>query len=283
MNKNNENLSNDTSITEENSESSENLDEENLDDENIPDIDGLTLTNKEKFYYRMVNNFFKALGNDKIDNMIDIIEGRSKISLRLLDWFVTRYSNKHKISYKLSQEDDWGFNVHISYKAQLKSYKKRYFDPFRRKSKFYYYFDKEKTKYLATTICQLNFFRWAFSNNIVEYVIKNYNLLSDSMVVQNKEDKKRKLQNKKHKNGKNIKTTDAKISDTKITDTTITENIYIKNIKTNQSKQESAEILKEKSQEKLISNMATINRNGITINAEKKITDNEIKIVLSFD
>lgn len=32
--------------------------------------------------------------------MIDIIECKSKISLRLLDWFVTRYANKYKIRFE---------------------------------------------------------------------------------------------------------------------------------------------------------------------------------------
>ena len=69
--------------------------------------------------------------------MIDIINGKSEISLRILDWFVTRYSNKYKITIDMGDEEDI-FNVHISYKAQLKSYKKKYFDPFRRKKKFFF-------------------------------------------------------------------------------------------------------------------------------------------------
>ena len=104
--------------------------------------------------------------------MIDIVEGQSDISLRLLDWFVTRHASKQKIRFdkydvsnnsdKFDKRVDRCFNVHISYKAQLKSYKKKYFDPFRRRKKFKYYFDKEKTVHLCTTIGQLNFFRWAF-------------------------------------------------------------------------------------------------------------------------
>jgi len=62
-----------------------------------------------------------------------MINGNSKISLRLLDWFVTRHAKRHSISYFINDDK---FNVHISYKAQLKSYKKRYFDPFRKGKKY---------------------------------------------------------------------------------------------------------------------------------------------------
>ena len=79
----------------------------------------------------MVNNFFK---NYQIEIMIDIINSKSKISLRILDWFVTSYAKKKKICYDISNNGEKdNFNVHINYKAQLKSYTKKYFDPFREK------------------------------------------------------------------------------------------------------------------------------------------------------
>ena len=64
----------------------------------------------------------------KINNMINIINGKSYISLRILDWFVTKHSDKYKIKYKNKNDEDGSFfNVHISYEAQLKSFKKQYF------------------------------------------------------------------------------------------------------------------------------------------------------------
>ena len=116
--------------------------------------------------------------------MIDIIEGKSKISLRLLDWFVTNYSRTNGIGYfmEINREEEY-FNVNISYKAQLKSYKKTNFDPFRRTQIFNFKYDiGDPSKKLKTTLCQLNFFRWAFSNNIIEYVDEHYNDINESMV-----------------------------------------------------------------------------------------------------
>lgn len=87
----------------------------------------------------------------------------------------------------------------------MKSYKKRYFDPFRRRKKFKYYFDREKTISLCTTIGQLNFFKWAFTNNVVEYVISNHNLINKAMVNTNKIDKSRKLKEKEQKHDNSTK------------------------------------------------------------------------------
>lgn len=164
------------------------------DNDEVVEIDQIELSTKEKLYFRYISKFFKKLSIEKIDEMINIIESKSRISLRLLDWFVTRYSNKYKTSYEITTDNNEKemFYVHIGYKSQLKSYKKRYFDPFRRKKKFMYYFNAEKTRNLATTIGQLNFFRWVFSHNIIEYVKNKYDDISTAMILANKEDKKRK-------------------------------------------------------------------------------------------
>src|SRR6266566_4305166 len=98
---------------------------------------------KEICYFAMIDKFFKRCSSEMIVKMINIINGTDQISLRILDWYVTRYAKKHMENID-SIEDLAGsgdcFDVHINYKAQLKSYKKKYFDPFRRKSKFNYTF-----------------------------------------------------------------------------------------------------------------------------------------------
>jgi hypothetical protein len=47
---------------------------------------------------------------------------------------------------------------------------------------------------METTIGQLNFFRWAFTYEVLDYVETNYKAIHNAMVVSNKEDKKRKEQ-----------------------------------------------------------------------------------------
>ena len=59
-------------------------------------------------------------------------------------------------------------NVHHSYKSQLKAYSKRRFDPFCRRKRIS--FDLGTYGSVDTTIGQLNFFRWAIDNLVVQYL-----------------------------------------------------------------------------------------------------------------
>jgi len=181
-------------------------DDESIDKKYISVKD--TLNAKEQRYYIMIDKFFRSCEEKEIERMILIINGKSEISLRTLDWFVTRYSKKHKINIHIHEIQDDSLentcNVHISYKAQLKSFTKKYFDPFRRnhceqdkkqQKKFHYKYEpKDKTKQLLTTIGQLNFFKWSIQNKIIDYVEEHHEDIVDAMNVSNKEDKRKKKQ-----------------------------------------------------------------------------------------
>ena len=126
----------------------------------------------------MLEKFFQSQPDKEIERMNDIINGSNIVSLRFLDWFVTRYCYLYKLSININTpyNKDINFNINISYKAQLKSYKKKYFDPFRRKKKFFFVIEKNNNNKLIilTTIGQLNFFRWVISNDIINYTENNY-------------------------------------------------------------------------------------------------------------
>ena len=62
---------------------------------------------------------------------------------------------------------DVDVNVFLNYKAQLKAYSKKYFDPFCRRNRINY------KQSLSTTIGQLNFFKWAIENHIISYIQDN--------------------------------------------------------------------------------------------------------------
>lgn len=146
----------------------------------------------------LMNNLYDFYKIDKnINALLPIINGDSKISLRVIDWFVTNYSKKYNISYLITEDtnelllldDDISgkkyrqFVVYIDYKLQLKGYQKKQFDPFCRRSRidFFYKGDDQKDSYLTTTIGQLNFFRWAISNKILEYVEKYLKVIEQDM------------------------------------------------------------------------------------------------------
>ena len=117
-----------------------------------------------------------------IKQMLPIVTGVSKLSLRTLDWFVTNYAKNYEISYEIIKNNKKiQFVVHSDYKSQLKAYNKRFFDPFCRENKnnkknripFKYNDDK----YILTTIGQLNFFRWAIRNKVINYINDDNNFL----------------------------------------------------------------------------------------------------------
>lgn len=152
-----------------------------------------------------LNDFYKK--NTKYKKLLyEIINGKHKLSLRLIDWFVTAYArnnniiywilnNDNNIYYKLPNTTDnhkyKKFNLYLDYRAQLKSYAKLNFDSFRRHQRITFYIDN--TNYIETTIGQLNFFRWAFNNNIIFYAIENYDELYNSMIIDSKKQLKKKL------------------------------------------------------------------------------------------
>jgi hypothetical protein len=181
----------DKNVSESYDETSNASTDESIDEKKDVQIDLKTFFSvKELCYYKMIDKFFKNYTTENIIKMIDIIESKSSISLRILDWFVTKYSKK-RIDCG-NKEGSEVFDVKISYKSQLKAYKKRYFDPFRRRKKFKYYFENSNNTNVYTTLGQLNFFKWAFTNGIIAYVDNNLNQISKEMNSSNKEDKLRK-------------------------------------------------------------------------------------------
>mgnify|MGYP003348337799 CR=1 FL=1 len=61
----------------------------------------------------------------EIDKVLTYLIGDAPLSLRIIDWFVTKYSRKTFVRYPLNGQE---FLVYLSYKGQLKAYSKQYFD-----------------------------------------------------------------------------------------------------------------------------------------------------------
>ena len=96
---------------------------------------------------RSITNYYNNNRN-YLNIFIDILNGNSKISLRLIDWLVTHYSKSYNIQYWIDNKSNIiykkipsnydnayklkKFNLYSDYRAQLKSFSKKYFDPFRR-------------------------------------------------------------------------------------------------------------------------------------------------------
>jgi len=113
--------------------------------------------------------FYNA--DDNLNKMLCIINGESKISLRIVDWFSTNYAKKWFTVYDL--DNCPRFRVYNDYKLKLKAYSKRRFDPFCRWERIKVPFGDQQYS-IETTIGQLNFFKWAIENKIIDYIERNY-------------------------------------------------------------------------------------------------------------
>tara|TARA_B000000477_G_scaffold38938_1_gene33130 strand:- start:465 stop:1001 length:537 start_codon:yes stop_codon:yes gene_type:complete len=151
-----------------------------------------------------ISKYFK--NNPKhLEHFKNIISGKSFISLRLIDWLLTHFAKNNNIQYWIDDNNKKifkilpdnlkkaanlrKFNMYIDYRAQLKSFSKMYFDPFRRHERITYKITDKET--IETTIGQLNLFRWFFKNYIYEYISNNYNEIAKNMSSKNKNDKKK--------------------------------------------------------------------------------------------
>jgi|UniRef100_A0A6C0KLM7 hypothetical protein len=132
---------------------------------------------------------------ENIHKMMNIINGESKISLRIVDWFVTNFAKKYYTVYDLPTTRTNGvveltrFKVYNDYKLKLKAYSKRNFDPFCRWERISIPYDEEK--YMETTLGQLNFFKWAIENNIIDFIRNHYADIEEDMNSRNSTSKKK--------------------------------------------------------------------------------------------
>lgn len=141
--------------------------------------------NGQDLLMQSLTKFYTVKNN--INRIVPIITSDSEISLRLIDWFVTNYSKKHHtIITRKDGNNIVHLNVYESYRSQLKAYSKQLFDPFRRRDRISFVYDKDnkngETKCVETTIGQLNFFRWILQIGILEHITANRDHIENDMV-----------------------------------------------------------------------------------------------------
>lgn len=144
--------------------------------------------NKQDILMKSLTDFFQNTGF--INEMLPIITGSSKISLRIIDWFVTNFAKKNNTclisddNNELSKENTniKQFLVFLNYKSQLKAYTKKQFDPFCRRERINFFYDaSDSNKFIETTVGQLNFFRWAIKNKVLNYIRDNIEVIENDM------------------------------------------------------------------------------------------------------
>jgi len=118
----------------------------------------LIIANLQRFYSTRTDT----------DEILELLQGTSNISLRLVDWFVTNYARQNSTSYILNSQE---FLVYMNYKSQLKAYSKKLFDPFCRRERIMFQLPNHEA--FITTVGKLNFFRWAIEKGVIDFIKMN--------------------------------------------------------------------------------------------------------------
>jgi hypothetical protein len=153
----------------------------------------------------------------KIINREFVIRASKKLSIRIVNWFVTNYAKQHFTAYEIQSSlptqpqpqpqpaicivqdvpctepvknttesnivtvQPRRFFVWTSYKSTEDSYSKQMFDPYCRQQRILIPYDDQTQ--IETTIGQLHFFKWAIMNKVLDYIIANYDLIEKDMNI----------------------------------------------------------------------------------------------------
>ncbi len=222
-------------------------------------VDGSGYTTQNTLLLTNLLKFYEQNGN--LDVMLQIINGHSKISLRIIDWFATNYAKKYFTVYVINNEYSKGsrrFKVYVDYKLKLKAYSKKRFDPFCRWDRITIPY--KNGTFIQTTIGQLNFFKWAIENDIVQYIEQHYGTIEDDMNARNSTSKR----------SSSNSSTSSSLSSISSTSSSCGEDLdSIANEVKNEIKSE-----KNKTRKK---------REELSVSAIKSIKTEKVKVVVSFE
>ena len=140
----------------------------------------------------LLKNLLTYYDNEEnLNKMLNIINGESRISLRIVDWFVTNYAKKNFTVFNILKNNNTvRFKVYFDYKLKLKAYSKKRFDPFCRWERITIPYKNGSV--IQTTIGQLNFFKWAIENDVIKFIEDNYINIENDMNSRNSNSKKNK-------------------------------------------------------------------------------------------
>jgi hypothetical protein len=226
-----------------------------------------TFTDLQTRDHVLMNKIIQYYEKDKnLQTLQSVIHGKSTLSLRIIDYFVTNYAKENEVIYDIGNEK---FMVYHSYKSQLKAYSKKQFDPFCRRDRILLYIDKDN--FIRTTVGQLNFFRWAITSNILTYIESYYKEIEYEMNFFSKKNmKKYSKKNMKKYSKKNTKEYSKKN----------TKEYSKKNTKKSSKK------IVEDTKKKIVKNKVEsiiIPDNHLEITATKKINRHNVTITVKFN
>jgi len=164
----------------------------------------MEIKSQEQWVLVRLERFYSNAAN--VQKVKEILEGKSNLSLRLIDWFVTNYAKKFNTTFLTKSNKH--VIVYLSYKSHLKAYSKKMFDPFCRAKRI-------KFQGFDTTVGQLNFFECAINDEILSYLETHYDEVHADMEARLKDETHDKT-HKRHELSKSA-TNSMKYHDVRVT------------------------------------------------------------------
>jgi hypothetical protein len=154
------------------------------------DLKGAVLSHRER---ALLNILEEEYTDNLVVNVLSpLITSSSGVSLRTLDWAVVNFAKCKNI---VCSGTDAGslHNIYLSYKSTLTYWKRKLFDPFRRRQRIE--ISSGNTK-VITTLGQANFVLWAYKTGVIQYTFSNIDKIVENMKDVSKDHKKKKRDKK---------------------------------------------------------------------------------------
>ena len=124
------------------------------------------------------------------DVLVPLLDQTSPVSLRALDWAVVNWSKQHNVVCS-SMIPGQMTNIHHTYRCSLAYWRRKLFDPFRRRNRITLCLDG---KTYDTTLGQANFALFTYQTGILAYVIGHIDIIEANMNLVSKKQKKERLE-----------------------------------------------------------------------------------------
>ena len=131
--------------------------------------------------------------------LVPMVTQTMDISLRMIDWLLVNWAKKNKILTRTPDGKEV-INIYSTYKDHLKHYRRKLFDPFRRRERIFFSHPRDQSSILSTTVGQLNFTFWALKYGIFDTCRKHLHAIETDMVSMLAESKKRRNEEKRNGN-----------------------------------------------------------------------------------
>ena len=135
----------------------------------------VTLSPRERTLLRKMNVAYSETLIRQL--LLPLIEQRSAVSLRILDYAVVNWSKQHNVIVQ-STVSGGTTNMYHAYREELSFWKRRLFDPFRRRGRVSFELDG---KTYQTTLGQANFALFVYQTGILAYVTTHVDAIEDDM------------------------------------------------------------------------------------------------------